>query len=287
MTNPQGHTPLPLGAGLYPTPEAVSYIADVGGQRSFFPTDDAYYRSWFYPRYAGGALHEPVASKFLVDSLTAESVFVDVGAHIGYFTVLAAQKARAVFAIEAQESLISRIHRNVAANHLSNVHTILGAAGDRTGFVSIPKAANASTGVRITGGAGNLVPMLRLDDYFTDGLTPTHVKIDTEGFEYQVLQGMAEILKSKPLLLIEIHNDMQKYGHSIGDLLNLLLGLGYVITPLHHRTNKDTPPQISLEMILKAGNFMALCRPADGATPLPGPNLTAKLTRPANGSGQT
>ena len=71
-----------------------------------------------------------------------------------------------------QEALIGRIHRNVAANHLRNVHTIMAAAGDRTGFVTVPKSGTPSTGVKLAG-SGNLVPMIRLDDYFAAALTPT------------------------------------------------------------------------------------------------------------------
>jgi FkbM family methyltransferase len=280
MTSPQGPKKQQPGVGLYPTAEATSFIADVGGQRSYFPTDDAYCQSWFFPRYAGGKLHEPAASEFLVDSLTPESVFVDVGAHIGYFSILAAHTARAVFAIEAQESLIGRIHRNVVANHLTNVHTIMAAVGNSTGFVSMPKTATASTGVT-TDRSGNLVPMLRLDDYFSGDLVPTHIKIDTEGFEYQVLQGMTEILKSKPILLLEVHHGMKKYGHSVGDMLNLLLGMGYAITPLQHRNAQGKASQISLQTILGRGNFMAICRPNDGVTPLSGPTLTAPKTHTA------
>lgn len=250
------------GAGLYPAPETLSYIAEVAGQRSFFPTDDAYCRAWFYPRYAGGALHEPLASRFLAESLTPESVFVDVGAHIGYFSVIAAQRARAVFAIEPQEALIGRIHRNVAANHLRNVHTIMAAAGDRTGFVAVPKSGTPSTGVKLAG-SGNLVPMIRLDDYFTAALTPTHVKIDTEGFEFQVLKGMARILETRPLLLIEIHHDMDRYGAGVAEMLGFLQARGYELAPLRHRA--EAGAALSLETVLGAGNAMVLCRPAAGA----------------------
>lgn len=218
----------------YPTVEHVTYIADLDGTRVVYLTDDRYSRNWFYPRYAGGKLHEPAASRYLMSIVEPDTVFVDVGAHLGYFSMLAAAKAKRVFAIEALEFLVERIHRNGLANHYSNVSTILAAAGEKTGFVPMPKVGRANNAVG-KGDGTNLVPMIRLDDYFTGEHRPTVMKIDTEGYELQVLMGAREILKSKPRLLIEVHDTMTEFGHTPAELHQFLSSFGYRVSQIPHR----------------------------------------------------
>ena len=214
-------------AGDYPSAERISYIAEVEGRRAFFVTADRYSHDWFYPRYSGGALHEPGLTRLMMSSLTPESVFVDVGAHLGYFSIIAALKARAVFAIEPQEFLIGRIHANAAANHLTNVTTLHAAAGDAPGFARIPKVGSPVTK---NGDSENLVTMIRLDDYFTGAHQPTHLKIDTEGFEYHVLTGARRLLEARPVLFIEFHRGMERFGPGGVQLWDLLNELGYRVT---------------------------------------------------------
>ena len=46
-----------------------------------FHTDDAFSNSWFFPRYAGGGIHEKAVSEMIVDALQGAHCFVDVGAN--------------------------------------------------------------------------------------------------------------------------------------------------------------------------------------------------------------
>lgn len=244
-------------SGFYPSADDITYIARIAGQTAVFLTDDTYSRHWFYPRYKNEKLHEPVASNFLMKTLTAESVFVDVGAHLGYFSILAGLKAKKVFAIEALEFLIPRIQRNVSANHLANVNTILAAAGDKPGFVPMPKVGGPGNAVG-SKGAENLVPMIRLDDYFQDDLTPDIIKIDTEGFEYQVLQGAEQILKRRPTLLIEVHARMTAYGHDMGELFDLLTDGGYAMALCQHRVADSKAVSVTRERMFELDNAMLM-----------------------------
>lgn len=245
-------------ASPYPIPQEISYIAEVNGTRTFFLTDDDYSRNWFYPRYENGKLHEPAVSRMLMKSLTPSSVFVDVGAHLGYFSMIAAQTASAVFAIEPQEFLIGRIHRNICANHYDNVHILYAAAGNEPGFVRMPKIGHA--GAKVGGDEGSLVPMVRLDDYFNGERTPTHLKIDTEGFEYQVLEGATKILETRPVLYIELHDTMDQFGHTIDELHELIKGYGYQIRIGKHRKG-DTLDEKTLDEIRVMTGGMICCEP--------------------------
>lgn len=242
----------------YPMPERISYVADLGNMRAYFPTHDRYTRDWFYPRYRGGKLHEPMLTRHLFASLTPRSVFVDVGAHLGYFSVIAALKARAVFAIEPQEFLIGRIHLNAAANHLQNLTILHAAAGSAPGFARIPKMGLPTTEI---GTSNNLVPMIRLDDYFTGALQPTHIKIDTEGFELHVLDGARQILAARPVLYVEVHRGMEKFGGTATDMWDLLTAQGYRVTVGYHRGEAAEFVDVPREQITTFNDAMLICEP--------------------------
>jgi len=245
-------------ADHYPSAESISYIANLGITRAFFMTDDRYSHGWFYPRYSGGGLHEPNLTKQLFSSLTSQSVFVDVGAHLGYFSIIAALRAKAVFAIEPQEFRIGRIHRNIAANHLGNVTLMHAAVGEETGFVQIPKVGAPTTKV---GDSTNLVPMIRLDDYFSNTIKPTHIKIDTEGFEYQVLNGGQKLLQSRPVLYIEFHRGMERFGHRGEAMWDMLDGLGYQISVGNHRHGNTGFVDVARDTLHHHEGAMLICQP--------------------------
>ena len=242
----------------YPSEFDITYLARVDDRTVIYMTDDNYSKQWFYPRYTKGRLHEPVATQLLMDHLTQDSVFIDVGAHLGYFSMLAASKAKSVYAIEVLEFLIPRIHRNCVANHYNNVFTIFAAAGDKPGFVSVPKVGGPNNKVG-SSEHKSLVPVIRLDDYFADVTEPMILKIDTEGFEYQVLQGAARILERKPKMLIEVHRNMKNYGFTVADMYRLLKTYGYEIYSLEHRKSSGAQKECSLEEIVELNNAMILC----------------------------
>ena len=248
-----------LAAEDYPQPEHISYIARVGVRRAFFLTQDRYSHEWFYGRGHPNKLHEPTLTHTLFHSLSRKSVFVDVGANLGYFSIISAMRARAVFAIEPQEFLISRIHANAAANHMDNVTLIHAAAGAAPGFAHIPKVGTPGTRI---GESDNRVLMIRLDDYFAGDWQPTHLKIDTEGFEYQVLLGAQKLLAARPVLYIEYHRNMREFGHGGEEMWDMLSDFGYRITAATHRVNTDEFVDIARADLHRHEGEMLFCQPA-------------------------
>ena len=243
----------------YLRPDHISYLARIGDLRAFFLTQDRLSYNWFHGRNHPRALHEPVLTRALVDSLTRKSVFVDVGANIGYFSVIAALRARAVFAIEPQEAMIGRIHANVAANHLDNVTLIHAAAGAAPGFANIPKLGTPATRV---GESENRVMMIRLDDYFTGEWQPSHIKIDTEGFEHHVLLGAQKLLAARPVLYVEYHRGMQEFGYSGEEMWDLLRDFGYRITVARHRARRHEETEVTRDDLHLFEGQMMFCQPA-------------------------
>ena len=56
-----------------------------------FDTSSRTAKDWFYPRYLDGTLHETKITKKIVETLSEDSVFYDIGANIGYYTIFASE----------------------------------------------------------------------------------------------------------------------------------------------------------------------------------------------------
>ncbi len=142
-----------------------------------------------------------------------ESIVVDVGANIGIHAVHFAQFARSgrVICFEPSRSTFALLLQNVG--HLANVIPLNVALSDTTGLQTFFVAAdNAYSGLKDT----KRKPILRQEsiacfkaDEILSALLKREriefVKIDVEGFETQVLQGMSErIVRDRPVIFCEI-----------------------------------------------------------------------------------
>ena len=105
------------------------------------------------------------------------------------------------------------------------------------------------------------VPVIRLDDYFGGELMPTHVKIDTEGFEYQVLLGARKILETRPVLFIEVHEKMTNFGYDRKQLYTFLSDSGYRLLHLRHRKDEAAEIEVTVEQMMELSNSMVICEP--------------------------
>ena len=157
--------------------------------------------------------HEPKLISELYESLN-ERVFYDIGSQFGFFLELARQfdvKDENIHGFEANEF---RFHL------LSKVY-------DDTEVNTENKRVSDQTDTH----------MIAIDDYISDSPKPDIVKIDVEGAEMAVLNGMVETLRSKhPLLYVEIHPDMMlDFGYEVEELLEFVQGFGYDIDLTDHR----------------------------------------------------
>ena len=135
-------------------------------------------------------------------------LFIDVGANMGYFTLLASSRVGdggLVLAFEPEIRNLARLATNVAANGCRNVIVLSEAAGSHLGTCAIPTPPDYNTGVaslrRINWAptSFNLAAIRRIDevlqhvDHVRD--RSVVVKIDAEGFEPEVISGMAELMR--------------------------------------------------------------------------------------------
>jgi len=146
-------------------------------------------------------------------------VAYDVGANIGYVTLLlvkAVGEAGRVFALEALPANVERLRRNVALNGMdSRVSIFAGAVAQAEGPVRFLVHPSGGMG-KAEGSAGRAgqyqteitVPGISLDEFvYQQGNPPPQVvKMDIEGGEVLALPGMRRLLaEARPLLLLELH----------------------------------------------------------------------------------
>lgn len=158
---------------------------------------------------------EPDLSQLITERLEAGDVFVDVGANIGYFSAMAAQRVGstgAVVAIDAMPPIHAELQHNLRTNGLTNVRAINRAVSDREGAITIHAGpehnhglattvpgARARFGRRFEVAGAPLSALLSEDEARRCRL----LKIDVEGGEPAVVAGLAGFLEaSRPDLEI-------------------------------------------------------------------------------------
>jgi FkbM family methyltransferase len=180
-----------------------------------------------------GVLYEKFALSYLKNFIDPDKNIIDIGANIGTHTVIYSNYTnKNVYSFEPQKVLYDILNLNVKQNNCDNVVTYnFGASDKNSNYVM-----NCDYSSKMNQGAFCIIDddskhkhtktvvieCKKLDDInmFNIG----YVKIDVEGHEYKVLQGMVNLLKeNKPVLFIEIHDcSLTKY-----ETLKILRDVGY------------------------------------------------------------
>lgn len=154
-------------------------------------------------------LHEFADMAFFVHLLRDDDLFVDVGANIGSYTVLAAAVAGAhAICVEPDSGTAQSLRRNIEINKLQHrVEVVEAALGASSGTVRFTLGLDTENRVASSseGGLVTAVPLRTLDEVV--GLRqPLAIKLDVEGFEEQVLLGATTTLALPSLLAVESEN---------------------------------------------------------------------------------
>jgi FkbM family methyltransferase len=157
-------------------------------------------------------VYELEKTAVIEQQVKAGDVTFDVGAHVGYFTVLMSQlvgPGGKVFAFEPRPINHSFLSRHVRVNDCRNVIIRKVCIGDRAGPARLD--THTGTGTGKVSPTGNLaVDMIHLDSLVASGELPVpqFIKVDVEGGEMMVLRGIEGILRQhRPRLLIATHSD--------------------------------------------------------------------------------
>jgi FkbM family methyltransferase len=136
-------------------------------------------------------LHEYVDMSSVLHVLRPGDLFVDVGANVGSYTVLAAAVAGAdVIAFEPDPDTARYLRRNVAINNIADrveIHEC--ALGAAEGSISFTVGRDTVNKVASYTDANTRLVRIEKLDAILNGREPTLIKLDVEGFEQQVLAG--------------------------------------------------------------------------------------------------
>jgi FkbM family methyltransferase len=199
-------------------------------------------------------ISEPVTAAAIKALLRPGMTVFDVGANVGYFTLLAARLVGSggrVHAFEPTPSVAHRLAENVAMNKLeSQVCCNAVAVGDEVGVVSLHTQRDDSEGNNIFSddgsGASISVPVLTLDAYITDHSIKSVdvMKLDVEGAEIKVLAGANSLLSraDSPILIAEANpSALRRSGGDVRELCNVCSELGYRVYGLEQLTAGQDP----------------------------------------------
>lgn len=177
-------------------------------------------------------LFEPAESQLIAKLLKPGDTFIDVGAHIGWYTTIASRcvgETGQVIAVEPYPQNAVALRENLARNGSRNVRVAETALGSKKGTLTLSGSSGAVTALEWTRRQGLIeVPMSTLDDIAADVDVVAFIKIDVEGWETHVLKGAASTLSRTKHVLIEINpGNIAKAGTSAEEILDILRGAGF------------------------------------------------------------
>jgi len=240
---------------------------NIGGHYKFRMSPDFIFRGW--ERF--GDRHNWAFGK-CIEACIGKSVFIDVGAHVGLYSLPASRvmaPGGKIFAFEASANNFNYLTQHIQYNGIKNIFPYQVAIGstnqdsvifyeDRTpssalsSFAKGPKFDESMYEKMV-------VRQITLDQFCTDHLiSPDVVKIDVEGAELLVLMGSLNILRQhKPTIFLSVHpTHLEALGQSTEELNATLKLLGYI------PYEKDGNPATTL----KSGEYICSTETGNGVS---------------------
>jgi FkbM family methyltransferase len=194
----------------------------------------------------GDIISDPIAltglrrlrfSRRLLQLATSGGIMVDVGANLGYFSLLwaGAHPHNRVIAIEASPRNVGILQRNVTRNHFSDRVTVMScAAGRAAGVLLFDAGPETQTGwgAVVTEMSPTTTPVqtVRLDEAIDSPAEIALLKIDTQGSDTWVLYGCEALLRQRRVREVWFEQNrprMRALGIGEQEALSFLKGLGY------------------------------------------------------------
>ncbi len=183
---------------------------------------------------------EPAVRKAFIALAGGGLNLIDIGANIGYYTLLGASiigGGARVYSFEPQPRVACRLHRNIALNQLHNVTVFQLALSDKEGYADfyLPTSGMESHGSMAENGRFEVkervvVATRRLDAVLQELGNPKIglIKIDAEGAELSIFKGASGLLRSpgRPAIIFEANEENARaFGYSAFDLLSFINAL--------------------------------------------------------------
>ncbi len=196
--------------------------------------------------------YEPQTLSLFRSILKPGMTVIDVGANLGYFTVIAASRvgpSGKVHSFEPYPHNYSLLQKNIATNDLKNVTAVRTALSDKAGTRDLFFGDNQCThsfSDKRGAGQSEIVPTETLDNYLRSVGNPKIdiIKIDIEGAEPIVVDGMKETLSksSSLIMLVEFYpNAIKRLGYSPLGFLETLKSYGFALSAIDEDRRMQTP----------------------------------------------
>lgn len=221
---------------------------------------------------------EPSLTRFIIDNLREGDVFVDVGANVGYFSLLASRTVQAdgfVVAFEPQPKLAEFVRHSLEMNAYRPISCVRSIAiGEREEMGVLGHVANSSGASSLAQGFGDgsrpasHVAVVPLDIALAEvraatgrGIVPSMIKIDVEGFEYSVWRGMQKTIASTADLIVIMEFSPSRYvaaGQDPAQFIQEIISCGFSIVNLG-RDGKESPFNVdAIPEIIASNDFVDL-----------------------------
>src|SRR3989344_4947709 len=201
-------------------------------------------------------IYEPLAVKHFQNSIKPGDTVLDIGAHIGYYTLMAAKrvgKKGKVYAFEPNQDNCALLTKNLKLNNFKNVVLVNKAVSRSSGKVKF-FLSNVSTGMHSLVDIDNKrensieIEAVSLNDFFGKKIpTVSIIKMDIEGGEYAALEGMDCLLKKNKHMTILIEfspYSIIKAEKSPRGFLNLLMSYGFKLYSIEESSKKLIPIKV-------------------------------------------
>ena len=178
-------------------------------------------------------LHECHDMGFVLHFLRKGDLFLDVGANIGSYTVLASGAVGAdTISFEPVpktfQHLLDNIYLNRIVDHVMPHNVAVGSKAGELEMMSDRDTVNRVVTNEVYFGEKVNVPVVTLDEILA-GRVPKLIKIDVEGFETLVLKGAEQTLGDANLeaVLMELNGSGKAYGFDEYEIHKYMINLGY------------------------------------------------------------
>ncbi|AIF84132.1 methyltransferase, FkbM family [Candidatus Nitrososphaera evergladensis SR1] len=206
-------------------------------------------------------IYGPEQTSLIKRLVKGDYTCLDIGANIGYFTLIMARQARQVYAFEPEPRNFEILQKNVALNNMQDIVKLYDFAVAETSDRATLHLCEMNRGMHrlyqshwCNDGTVE-VRTARIDDLVSQA---DFVKMDIEGAELGALKGMKKLLERGTVLWMEFHPpSIVEYGASPRDVYDYMESLGYSVEiPGLGKVSFDELEKISNE---KAGTNV-LCR---------------------------
>ena len=188
-----------------------------------------------------------------IQNLPHNVMFIDIGANQGCTSILASKVFKrnkkningAVMAFEPSVSVFNLMKKNIILNNCKNIYVYNKAITSKNSELFLNEEDNHNSGASHISNSGSKIygsPLKSSDVMALGKYDDIYIKIDTEGYEMSVLNGIKDLFDTRLVrkVVIEIDNDnLNKYGNSSEDVYKFFNNYGFNATIGHKQGHYD------------------------------------------------